>query len=287
MSDKIFRNILISIIATYIVVFAVIPNLLVILYSIMEKGTSEFVVFKFSTDAYRDLLSMDSIPMVKRSFFIAISTTLLTFLLAYPFAYSLHLAKSNTKLILMILIIIPFLTNSLIRSYAIMNIIRGSGPISSILQHFHIIDKPLNILYTTPAILIGMVYTLFPFMVLPLYLAFEKLDKDIINAAKDLGANNFDLLMKILLPLTKNGIFAGIALVFLPSLTMFFIPDLLGGSKTVILGNFIRDSFLKYRDWPLGAATSISLLVILYIFKSIGNKFGSSELKGGEKVGLI
>lgn len=158
---------------------------------------------------------------------------------------------------------IPFWTSSLIRTYAIMILIKAKGLLNSFLLWLGIIHHPLQLLYSTPAVIIGLIYSLLPFMILPLYSSIEKLDHSLIEAARDLGASKFRVFYKIIIPLTKPGIIGGILLVFLPAMTLFYIPDILGGAKSMLLGNLIENQFLQITNWPLGAATSTLLLVFM------------------------
>ena len=207
-------------------------------------------------------------------------TSLITLILALPFAYFLSTLKGNAKSLGLLLMIIPFWTSSLVRTYALIAILKTEGVLNHVLLFLGIIQEPLEILYTQTAVIIGMVYTLLPFMVLPIYASFEKLDHRYIEAARDLGANSFWLIIKIILPLISSGIVAGIILVFLPSMGMFFVPDLLGGAKDLIIGSLIRNQFLTFRDWPFGSVVSIVLsllmLFMIYLYTKIG-RFGNKK----------
>lgn len=157
---------------------------------------------------------------------------------------------------MMLLIMLPFWTNSLIRTYGWNTLLRSEGIINNLLLRLGLIQKPLELLYTDGAVLLGMVYTLFPFMVLPLYSSIEKLDPSLMEAAGDLGARRVRSFLRVMLPLTAPGIFAGTIQVFIPTLGYFFISDMMGGGKTMYIGNLIKNQFLSARNWPLGAALS-------------------------------
>ena len=183
----------------------------------------------------------------------------------------------------MVLIIIPFWTSALTRTYALMAIFKLKGLLNTSLLYLGIIHDPLQILFTNTAVLIGNVYNLLPFMILPLYANIEKLDPLLIDAARDLGANRFQLFTKIILPLTMPGIIAGILLVFLPAMTLFYVSTLLGDSKQLLLGNLIQNQFLSMHDWPGGSATSIvltvlMLLLLLFYRRRFKNKPGDAIL---------
>lgn len=209
--------------------------------------------------------------------YIAFFTTVICLLLGYPFAYIICKSSKNMKMILLMLIMLPFWTNSLIRTYGWITLIRTEGVFNTILLNLGIIHKPLNMLYTNGAVLLGMVYTLFPFMVLPLYTSIEKLDKSLLEAADDLGANPVRVFLRVALPLTMPGIFAGSIQVFIPTLGYFFISDMMGGGKSMLIGNLIKNQFLTARNWPLGAALSIILILLTIILMKLYTKVGNME----------
>lgn len=262
--DTTFKNSAILLILAWLCLLALIPNVLVFITSLLEPGDNEIVHLSFSLQSYLTLLSPIYGKIFIRSFYIASLCTLLTLILAYPFAYIVS-RSTHYKNLILLFVIIPFWTSSLIRAYAIIALLKTKGILNSILLYLGIIHTPLQLMYTNTAVLIGLVYNLLPFMILPLYANLEKLDHRLIDAAKDLGANRLTVLFKILFPLTLPGILAGCMLVFLPAMTMFFIPDLLGGSKTMLLGNLIQNQFLSARNWPVGSAVSISLTVMMLL----------------------
>ncbi|MDB4865881.1 MAG: potB, partial [Cohnella sp.] len=168
--------------------------------------------------------------------------------------------------LLLLFVIVPFWTNSLIRTYAWIVLLRTEGVINTILLQLGLIHSPLTLLYNDTAVLIGLVYTMLPFMILPLYASIEKLDKSYLEAASDLGAKPWQTFVKVTLPLTAPGVMAGTLLVFIPALGLFFIPDLMGGSKSILIGNLIKNQFLSARDWPFGSAISIILMALTLLF---------------------
>ena len=199
-----------------------------------------------------------------------LSGTLACLLVGYPFAYRIARASAKWKPWLLLLVIIPFWTNSLIRTYALILILKANGLISALLVWLGITDRPISLMYGEFAVFMGILYTFLPFMVLPLYASIEKLDSRLLDAARDLGASGFQSFWHVTLPLTLPGIIAGSMLVFLPSLGAFYIPEILGGAKSMLIGNFIKNQFMVARDWPLGAAAStiltllLALLIIVY-----------------------
>ena len=203
------------------------------------------------------------------SFSLAGIVTFLCLCLSYPFAYSLARMNHAYKDLLLLLVIIPFWTSSLIRTYAIVILLKAKGILNTGLLYLGIIHTPLQLLYTNTAVLIGLIYTLLPFMILPLYANIEKLDTRLLDAARDLGASKPRLFFKIILPLTWPGILAGCMLVFLPAMSMFYIPDLLGGAKSILVGNLIENQFLAAHNWPSGAAVSIVLTLLMALLLCI------------------
>ena len=183
----------------------------------------------------------------------------------------------------MTLVIIPSLTNSLIRMYGWITLLRKSGVINTTLMNLCLIESPLELMYNYGTIVLGLVYTLLPFMILPLYSAVSKINPSIINASHDLGANSWKTFTKIIFPLTVPGLFNGSLMVFIPSLAYFFISDILGGGKLMLIGNLIKNQFLTARNWPFGAAISIILLLITFILVAIYKKLGGKmdDLGGG------
>lgn len=262
-TDKSFQLILINIIWLWLLLFAVVPNVLVLFTSLLQPGDVELVRLQLSLSSYVDLFDTIYLKIFLHSFILAGACTLLCFIIGYPFAFIVARLPERYKGILLFLIIIPFWTSSLIRSYAIVAILKTKGILNSLLLAMGIINQPLHILYSTTAVLIGLVYSLLPFMILPLYANIEKLDMRLIDAARDLGANRYTVIVKIILPLTMPGITAGSMLVFLPAMSMFYIPDLLGGAKSLLVGNLIQNQFLTARNWPMGSAVSIVLTLLM------------------------
>ena len=269
-----FRQVSIGIIWVWLALFALVPSVMVFFASFLTRGETEFFLFAFNPGNYLRMFDSLYVQVFLSSFYLAALTTVLCLLCGYPFAYLLARSRSRYRHILLLLVIIPFWTSSLIRTYAMIILLKTKGIVNNVLLWAGIIDRPLAILYTDAAVFIGLVYSLLPFMVLPLYSSIEKLDPRIIEAARDLGANRPRTFAKIIIPLTMPGIVAGSMLVFLPALGMFYIPDLLGGAKTLLVGNLIKNQFLSARDWPFGSAVSMVLtavmaLMLLVYYKSV------------------
>lgn len=265
MNDILFRRISIFIVWAWLAIFALAPTLMVLITSLLESTSSYVVSLTFSLDNYRELFDLAYLYVFLRSILIAACCTLLCLLISYPFAYGIAQATPRFKPILLLFVIVPFWTSSLIRAYAIMTLLKTHGVFNDILLAIGIIKEPLQLLYSNTALFIGLVYTLIPFMMLPLYANMEKLDHSLIEAARDLGAGKLTVLRKILIPLTMPGIATGVMMVFLPSMTLFYLPTLLGGAKSLLLGNLIQDQFLSAGNWPLGAATSMVLIIFMMI----------------------
>ncbi len=253
------------------------PLLIVVIYSFLEPGEYSGVVWRFSGEAWfnvlfsRDIfddtvsLADAHLTILWRSVRLSLLTTLLAFLLGFPTAYFIATRPASQRPMWLFLITIPFWTNLLIRTFAIMEVIRNEGIVNTLLQALGLIDAPIQILYTDTAVTIGMVYVYLPLMVLPLYAAMERLDFRLVEAAYDLYATRWQVLRKVIIPLVKPGIVAGTILVFVPSLGAYVTPRVLGGGKNMMLGNLIELQFGQGRNWPLGAALSMTLLIIVAI----------------------
>jgi spermidine/putrescine transport system permease protein len=233
--------------------------------SFMMRGDTEFLAPLPTLDNYLRMLDTLHLDVFWNSAYLATGTTLFCLIPGYPFAYCLARRTRRYRQVLLLLVIIPFWTSSLIRTYAMIILFKTKGLLNSLLLGLGIVDQPLQLLYTNMAVFAGLTYSLFPFMVLPLYASIEKLDMRLVEAARDLGAGRLQIFTRIVLPLTLPGIVAGCMLVFLPALGMFYIPDLLGGAKTLLIGNLIKNQFLSARDWPFGSALSVVLTAIMVV----------------------
>jgi spermidine/putrescine transport system permease protein len=276
-----FKRFSITLIWIWLTLFALLPILLIIIASLLHRDSQTLVSLPFTLDNYRRLFNTAYLRIFWQSIEIAGLSTLLCLLIAYPFTYIIAQIKSRYKSVLLLLVIIPFWTSSLIRTYAIMAILKSKGLLNSTLLALGIIHQPLQILYSNSAVFIGLVYDLLPFMILPLYANIEKLDHTLIDAARDLGANRITIFFRIILPLTLPGILAGVILVFLPAMTLFFVPVMLGGAKSLLLGNLIQNQFLTLNDWPMGAATSVVLIVMMAILLNIYWRNSKNEDRQG------
>ncbi|QJC37920.1 spermidine/putrescine ABC transporter permease PotB [Enterobacteriaceae endosymbiont of Donacia bicoloricornis] len=269
-----FKKIIIFIIISWLILFILLPNIIIIIISFLKKDNCNLIKFKFSFNNYLNLLDFLYIKVFINSLFISFITMIICLLIGYPFAWCLTKISDKKKSLMLFFLFLPFWVNSLIRIYCLKIFLGINGWFNNILIYLKIISSPIHIIYTPTAIIIGLVYILLPFMIVPIYSSFEKLDQLCIEAAKDLGAQYWKIFFYIIIPLTTSGIIAGCLLVFLSSMGMFYISDLMGGAKNLLIGNIIKNQFLNIRDWPLGAATSTiitlftGILLILY-FKII------------------
>jgi spermidine/putrescine transport system permease protein len=274
--DDSFKYFSLSLISCWLFLFALLPFCLVTLASFLSSHETELLSTPFTISNYEQLTNPIFLRIFEKSFFIAGSATLICLLFGYPFAYIIARMQGYKKNILLLLVIIPFWTSTLIRSYALIAILKAKGILNSLLIGFGLINEPLNILFTNIAVIIGLVYNLLPFMILPIMTHIERLDTRLIDAARDLGANRWITFRNVIIPLTMPGIIAGCILVFLPAMTMFYIPDILGGAKSILLGNLIQNQFLITQNWPMGAMFStvltilLATLIILYLLVSRG-----------------
>ncbi len=232
------------------------------------------VVFRFTFTNYIDLLNPTYLEIYSNSFLLALATTLVCILFGYPFAYSMARANKRKKILMMIMLMIPFWTNSLIRLNGWKTLLGKTGFLNSFLTTSGLIDQPIEILYTRGAVVLGMVYVLFPYMVLPLFASIDKLDVSLLEASNDLGANKIKTFFNVTFPLTSPGIFSGTILVFIPCLGYFFVSDIMGGGKSQLIGNLIENQFKAANNWPLGAALSMLLILLIILLVTIYKKTG-------------
>ena len=252
----------------WLTLFGLLPLLLMLITSTLTPDINHWVKLPFTMQHYVDLMHPNIISIFCRSLLIALLTTVLCLLLAFPVSY--WIVKSRNKSVCILLIIIPFWTSSLVRTYALLALFKYKGVLNTILLYLHCITTPLSLLYSNTAVIIGLVYTLFPFMVLPLFASMERFDYHLIEAAQDLGASRLTIFWRIFVPMNRTGIISGCILVLLPAMTIFYIPNVLGGARSLMLGNLIQNQFLLFENWPAGSATSVMLsfclLSIIWIY---------------------
>ena len=257
------RGLLISLPAyVYLIFFFALPFVIVFVYSFATRSrTGRTVLEDWNFDSYVRLGDPSVREIFVRSLTLAVVTTLISLIASYPFAYYIATRRPALRNILLVLVMIPFWSNFLVRTYAWRVLLGSSGPISQISQFFG--GEEVRVLFTNTAVLIGLVYGYMPFMVLPLYAALERMDWNLVEAARDLYASGWTAFRRVTLPLSMPGVVAGSILVFIPSLGAYVTPALLGGARTTLLGDYIVGQFLSARNWPYGSALSVAVMVVM------------------------
>lgn len=261
----------------YLVLLFVLPLLLVFVYSFATRDSTGLTVLEdWNLDSYKRLFSADVLQIFVRSFVLASVTTVLCLLLSYPFAYYIATRSGGVRNLLLVLVMIPFWSNFLVRTYAWRVILGSEGPISQISVALG--GESIRFLFTNTAVLIGLVYGFLPFMVLPLYAALERMDWRLVEAARDLYADGWTAFRKVTLPLSMPGVVAGSILVFIPSLGAYVTPAILGGAKTTLLGDYIVSQFLAARNWPFGSALSFAVMFVMLLATILYFRAGAKTL---------
>lgn len=260
----------------YALLAVLLPLLYILFLSFCKSDNYGGIIYSFTLSNYISIFDSTYLKVLLKSTIIGIVATFLCILISYPFALILRERSKKMQNLATKLIMVPFLTNSLIRTYAWIILLRKSGVINTGLLNLGIIEKPLSLMYNNFGIIVGMTYTLLPFMLLPVCSSVFKIDNNIIEAARDLGAKPIQVFKHIILPETLSGVFNGSLMVFMPAIGYFFISDILGGGKVMIIGNLIKNQFLTARNWPFGSAISIFLIVITLLLVSIYEKTGGN-----------
>ena len=276
-----FRTATLWLIWGWLLIFALLPNILVIAVSFLTRDSSAFISLPINIDSYVRMVDPLYFEVFVHSLWMAGITTVICLLLGYPFAWLVSKVKVRWQPLLMLLLILPFWTNSLVRTYALKLLFANNGLINKSLLAIGAIDAPIDILYTQGAVIAGLTYLLFPFMVLPLYAVFADLRNDMLLASQDLGASKTQTFWHVVLPLTTPGIISGVLLVLLPAMGMFYVADILGGSRNLLVGNIIKNQFLDARDWPFGAAASVlltvAMAVLLLAYRASSRRIGKTD----------
>jgi len=257
----------------FTILFVACPLVYMLVLSFLTRDNTWGVVNEFTLQNYLNILE----PIYLRTFFVslrlALMTTVLVVLIGYPFGYFMAKLTARWRTRVNLLLMIPFWTSSLIRLYGWIIILRSNGVLDNLLMKLNIINAPLKLLYTYPAVVIGMVYSLVPFMIFSVYSSAEKLDWSLVEAARDLGANSVQAFLTVSLKLTLPGLLSGIILTFIPSMGLFFIADILGGNKVVLIGNVIQEQLMKAHNWPFAAALAVVLTMLtsmmIYFYRRI------------------
>lgn len=268
-TNTVTRNSSLTFIYLWLGILVFIPLVLMLITSFLQHSEDKLILWHFTFKNYTTLAQWVYLRILWQSLEISLSVTLICLIVGYPAAYIISNLTPRSKTLALLFMILPFWTSSLIRTYAIVAVLKTQGLLNTLLLALGVINHPLQLLYSYPAVLIGNVYNLLPFMILPLYANIDKLDKRLLEAGRDLGANRIRLFTRIILPLTMPGVVAGSLLVFLPAMTLFFIPVLLGGAKDLLVGNLIQDQFLSMHNWPGGSATSLLLTLLMLILIGI------------------
>ena len=276
-----------------ITIFGILPLLIIVIYSFLKAAPYGGVEWKFSTDAYLNFLfqrdifddtlqfTPDYLIIYLRTTIYALATTVICLLLGFPTAYYMATRPPEQRNWWVLLITIPFWSNLLVRTLAVMFVIRDEGLINGILLKLHLIDKPIVMLYTNFAVMLGLLYSFLPFMVLPLYSSLEKLDFRLVEAAFDLYATKRQVLWRVIIPLSLPGIIAGCLLVFIPALGAYVTPLILGGGTHLMIGDLIAQQFGVGRNWPLGSAQALILMAVVLIALYFYSRASSGEVKHG------
>jgi spermidine/putrescine transport system permease protein len=264
------------------VAFFLIPLCFIAVYSLAVNQGFFSVKFGVSTDQFERFWDPIYLEIYKDTFVMALTGTIGCLLIGYPFAYFLATRATKWKTVLLLLMIVPFWTSLLIRTYSWLLILSEQGPLSNLLQDIGLIGKPLDILYTSSAVWIGVVYDYLPLMVFPLYVAIERMDPRLKEASRDLGAGRWSTFRRVTLPLTVPGIMTGSLLTFIPMTGEYVVPEILGGAKSYLVGNLVASEFRTAIDWPFGAALAMALvammLVVIFIYIRVLGKRAEENL---------
>lgn len=263
----------------WMAIFIVIPLLLVLIYSLTAGNVNDPSSLSFSVESYTRVFDVMYLKVIWKSFKLAIISTVFCLVLGYPVALIISNVKAKYKSILLMFFLVPIWMNFLLRTYAWMAILSPNGFLNRVLS---LLGLPtLSIMPGQTAVVLGMIYNFLPFMVLPIYTSLSKINRNVLEAAMDLGANNFITFLKVILPLTVPGIISGITMVFMPAVSTFVISQLLGGGKELLIGNLIEQQFTVQRDWHFGSALSIILMIMILISMAVMSKVDNDNGNGG------
>ncbi len=265
----------------YTISFILLPIIYLFILSFMIKAETWGIEFVSTLDNYKNVFDKFYLKIFLNSLKLALLSTFFVAIIGYPYGYFMAKLNNKWKKIFMILLMIPFWTSGLIRLNGWIIIFRSNGVLDKLLMMFNVIEKPLKLLYSYPAVLVGMIYFLLPFMILAVYSSVEKMDWNLVEAARDLGASSFQTFMTITFKLTIPGLLSGLILTFVPSMGLFYIAEVLGGNKIVLIGSVISEQITKGRNLPFAAALSVILMIITSIILRLYKKISSKdELEG-------
>lgn len=261
----------------WLVVFFLLPLLFVLISSFLSRGGGGVPVMPLTLEHYERTFDVFS-PIIWRTLGFSLLTTVICLVLGFPLAFFISRRKDpRVRLVLLFLVLLPFWTNFLVRTYALITILQREGLLNALLQTLGVVSEPIMMLFTQGAVVLGLVYGYLPFMVLPIYASVERLDMRFVEAAYDLGANDIKAFFRVILPLTLPGVVAGSMLVFIPSIGAFVTPDLMGGTRGLMIGNLIQRQFGGRGNVPLGSAISVVLLVLVFVGVLIYTRYGTEE----------
>lgn len=267
----------------FLTVFLLVPVVLILLYSFFERGRFGGVVPTFTLDNFARLFDPLYLSVVGNSVFVAAVVTLLALLLGYPTALMISRLPAKWRTLALVAVLLPFWTNFLVRTYAWILLFNNAGWINQALIGLGITADPIQMLYTQPAVIVSLLYLYLPLMILPLYSSLASRDPQLTEAATNLGSSPFRVFRTITWPLSLPGVITGCIFVFVPSMSNFIIPELIGGGKTVLIGNLVRDQFLKARDWPFGSALAL-ILTLSLVALLVAQAIVSRRLREGKAV---
>ena len=274
-----FRSALIAVLPMYLFTIAFVagPLVYMLVLSLMRRSGAWGVEAVFSFKNFQRILEPIYLETFVQSIKLALLSTSFVILTGYPFGYFMARLPPKWRNLCMILLIIPFWTSSLMRLYGWMIVFRANGALDTFLMWAGVTERPLKLLYTYPAVVVGMIYVLVPFMIYAVYSSAEKLDAGLLEAARDLGATRAEAFVTIALPLTMPGVFSGVVLTFIPSMGLYFIADILGGNKVVLVGSLIQEQLMKVHDWPFAAALSVVLMALTSLFLLVYRRATKSD----------
>ncbi len=264
-------------VSVWMILFVTIPMLFIIYISFMTRGTFGGVEYDATIESYKTLMDVTYFQVIVKSLKVALVTTVSCLILGYPFAYYIARKPADVASKLIMLLMIPFWTNSLMRLNAWMLLFQTNGPVNNTLMRWGWINSPIKVIYTDGLVLLGLITNMLPFAVLPMYASIEKLQKSLLEASADLGATPMHTFLHVTLPLTFPGIFSAVILTFIPALGTYTVTDMLGGGKVLYIGNIIKNQFGVIRNWPLGAALSVLLLVITALLIFLYTRFAKID----------
>lgn len=261
-------------VSIWMIIFVMLPLIYILVISFMTRNVYGGIDYDFTLENYKELLQPLYLNVIWKSLKLAFLTTVVCLLIGYPLAYWIASKPSKTSAKLLMLVMIPYWTSSLVRLYSLNLMAMPNGFLNVLLMKLNIISEPLDILYSDTMVVFGLLTAMLPFSVLPLYSSIEKLDKSLIEASKDLGANSITTFRKVTIPQTMPGIVGCVLLVFIPSLGMYYVPEMLGGGKVMLIGTLVKNQFLVTKNWPFGASLAILLIMItlamMWIYTRVG-----------------